>query len=113
MHWTSIGHRSSAPINPTTGRQIVVIKHSVTGGMKYLLWLIKVCTEVEELIPLQITPLLLFLRFRGFFLAADMQLYLLFSDPTEISGWSQEPLGVWKDKSGVVSHSLKASSKLG
>lgn len=82
--------------------------------MKYLLWLIQVCTEVEELIPLQITPLLLLLGFgRGMVLAVDIQLYLLFPDPTEISVWSQEPLGVWKDKSGVVSHGLKASSKLG
>lgn len=67
MRWISTGHRSSAPISPTTGRQLVVNKHSVTGGIKYLLWLIKVCTEVEELIPQQITPLLLLLRFRIFF----------------------------------------------
>lgn len=32
-------------------RQLVVNKPSVTAGMKYLLWLIEVCTEVEELIP--------------------------------------------------------------
>lgn len=112
MRWISIGHRRSAPINPTSGRQLVVNKHSVTGGMRYLLWLIKVCTEVEELIPQQIMPLLLLLGF-GIFLASGTQLYLLFSNPTEISGWSQEPLGVWKDMSGVVSHGLKASSKLG
>lgn len=67
MRWISIGHRSSAPLNPTSGRQLVVNKHSVTGGMRYLLWLIKVCTEVEELIPQQIMPLLLLLGFGIFF----------------------------------------------
>lgn len=67
MRWISIGHRSSAPIGPATGRQRVVNKHSVTGGMKYLLWLIEVCTEVKELIPQRIIPLLLLLGFEIFF----------------------------------------------
>lgn len=67
MRWISIAYRSSAPINPASGRQLVVNKHSVTGGMRYWLWLIKVCTEVEELIPQQIMPLLLLLGFEIFF----------------------------------------------
>lgn len=111
MRWISIGHRSSAAIGPATGRQRVVNKHSVTGGMKYLLWLIEVCTEVKELIPQRIIPLLLLLGFGIFILASDNPLFCS-SQIQQKSVAGAKSLWVF-GKAGAVSHGLKASSKLG